>query len=391
MAADGAFLRRPLVVSIVGTRPEAIKMVPVVHSLAGRPSLAQQLILTGQHAKLEAGFCLAPDRIRSLDLNLREQTAGEISETLRDALVRELRLRRPDLVLVQGDTSSALAGALAARECGIPVGHVEAGLRSGDLQQPWPEEGNRIRIDRLAALLFAPTPLAAHHLAEEGVAGAVHVTGNTGIDALLDAQARCPPARRRSGRKLILATCHRRENWGELASIAAALKRLVAALSVDVLFLLHSNPALRSTCRKLLAGEPRIRLVPAVEHQEMVLLMDRSWLILTDSGGLQEEGPALGKPVLVLRETTERTEALDTDNIELVGTDPDRILASVSRLLEDRDRYRRMSRPSFPFGDGKAAPRIAHLVERFLLAPSAATVAPMLTFVEGLDQKRGLS
>jgi UDP-N-acetylglucosamine 2-epimerase (non-hydrolysing) len=369
---------RPLVVSIAGTRPEAIKMAPVVRALAERPALDQALVLTGQHKDLAALFDLPAEAVHELDLNLAEQTAGEICEAIRDALGLHLARLRPDLVLVQGDTSSALAGALAARDCGIPIGHVEAGLRSGDLLQPWPEEGHRIRIDAISDLLFAPSDAAACNLAAEPKAsGAVHVTGNSGIDALFHARALCPVAAPPGDRKTILVTCHRRENQGaQLRKVAAALKRLVRELPVQVVFPLHTNPHLRRSVRQLLGRQPDVALIEPVDHPEMVCLMDRAWLILTDSGGLQEEGPALGKPVLVLRDRTERGEALETENLELVGTDPERIFSAVSRLLEDGDRYARMSRPSFPFGRGGAAASIAALVEAFLL-PERAELPPL--------------
>lgn len=280
-------------------------------------------------------------------------------------------------MLVQGDTTSALAGALAARDCGVPVGHVEAGLRSGDIQQLWPEEGNRIRIDALADLLFAPSETAALNLsAEPRVTGRVHITGNSGIDALLHARLSCQ-TRPASDRKMVLVTCHRRENQGrELARVAAALQRLVRELPLEIVFPLHPNPHLRRTVKHLLAGEPHIALIDPVGHSEMVCLIDRCWLILTDSGGLQEEGPALGKPVLVLRNTTERTEEIASANVELVGTDPGHIFAAVSALLEDEERYGSMSEPHFPFGDGHASPRIAAIIEDFLLSQPKA-LAPM--------------
>jgi len=285
---------------------------------------------------------------------------------LRDALALVLTRLRPRLVLVQGDTGSALAGALAARDCGIPVGHVEAGLRSGDLQQPWPEEGNRIRIDRLAALLFAPTELNAANLRREQLAGEIHVTGNSGIDALLDA---APPIRAPSaGVKTLLVTCHRRENWPALGSVAAALRRIAAELPLEILFLLHSNPALAGAARRLLGGVPSVRLREPVEHREMITLLSGAWAVLTDSGGLQEEAPALGRPLLVLRDVTERPEALACESIELVGTDPDAILTAVRKLHESPELYAHMAQPRFPFGDGRAAPRIASIVAGYLTA-----------------------
>jgi UDP-N-acetylglucosamine 2-epimerase (non-hydrolysing) len=360
--------RRPLVVSVVGTRPEAIKMAPVVRALAERPALRQEVILTGQHSGLEDHFDLPAHAVTSLGINLREQTAGEIREAIHLALLRRFIARRPSLVLVQGDTSSAVGGALAAADCGVPIGHVEAGLRSGDLQQPWPEEENRILIDELSHLLFAPTEAAALNLAAEPeLKGEVFVTGNSGVDALFHARLSCPAAPAPSQRKTILVTCHRRENQGaKLRGIARALERLALELPVEIVFVLHSNPHLSRTVERLLGGTPNITLAPPVEHREMVCLMERSWLILTDSGGIQEEGPALGRPVLVLRERTERGEALATENVELVGTDGNRIFAAVSRLLANPAAYARMTRPSFPFGDGKAAPRIAAIVETYL-------------------------
>lgn len=353
-------------VSIVGTRPEAIKMAPVIRALGAFSELRQEIILTGQHRAVEGALGEPHPPLRELDLDLRELTAGEICETLHHAISLALLRLRPDLVLVQGDTSSAVAGALAASDCGIALAHVEAGLRSGDLQQPWPEEGNRIRIDRLARLLFAPTADAAARLDRERVMGAVHVTGNTGIDALLEARPMPGAAPLAEQRRTVLVTCHRRENWSAVPNVAAALKRLVREMPLRVEFILHTNPGLRRTMTRLLEGEPHIALLEPIDHPAMVLRMDRSWLILTDSGGVQEEGPALGKPVLVLRDVTERQEAMATENIELVGTDPERIVAAVRQLFDDTDRYRRMSRPSFPFGDGHAGPRIAAAVGDFL-------------------------
>jgi UDP-N-acetylglucosamine 2-epimerase len=364
---------RPLILSIVGTRPEAIKMAPVIRALSERPTLRQELILTGQHKQIDEHFSLPRRSIHKLDINLKEQTAGEIQEALHEAIFRRIRRRRPDLLLVQGDTTSALAGALAARDCAVPVGHVEAGLRSGDIQQPWPEEGNRIRIDALADLLFAPSETAAQNLSvEPRVTGRVHVTGNSGIDALFHARLSCPIPRG-GERKMILVTCHRRENQGpELARIAAGLKRLVRERPVEIVFPLHTNPHLRRAVKRLLGSEPHIALIDPVGHREMVSLIDRCWLVLTDSGGLQEEGPALGKPVLVLRNTTERQEGVASANVELVGTDPDRIFAAVSTLLDDQERYGSMSEPNFPFGDGHAAPRIVDIIEDFLLSQPVA-------------------
>lgn len=356
------------IVSIVGTRPEAIKMAPVVRALAERPSIDQRILLTGQHAGLAGAFDALPaSAIDRLDLDLREHSAAELRDTLRDAIGARLASDRPDLVIVQGDTGSALAGALAARDYGVPLAHVEAGLRSFDPTQPWPEEENRIAIDALADLLFAPTEAAAANLAAEpAVTGAVHVTGNSGIDALFHARAAAaPPSPPASARRTILVTCHRRENQGApLVRICGALKRLVAAFPVQIVFPLHPNRHIRAAVERELSGVPNIDLIPPIGHSEMVRRILGCWLILTDSGGLQEEGPALGRPVLVMRDLTERVEA--PANVELVGTRQVGIVAAVNRLLMNDVHYARMAQPALPFGDGQAAPRIAELVEGWL-------------------------
>ncbi|HEY0627465.1 MAG TPA: UDP-N-acetylglucosamine 2-epimerase (non-hydrolyzing) [Allosphingosinicella sp.] len=350
------------ILSIVGTRPEAIKMRPVLRALAGVPVLDQQVLLTGQHEGLGASF----ERYSRIELrlDLSEQSAGELRETIQDAIGDHLRRDLPDLVLVQGDTTSALAGALAAQDCRVPVAHVEAGLRSHK-REPWPEEDNRVAIDAIADLLFAPTEAAAANLAlEKAVRGDIHITGNSGIDALLHSMGSPAPSAK-ADRRRILVTSHRRENKGQqLEAICAALKRLVRELPVEVLFLLHSNPQRRAAIEAKLAGVEHIQLSGPVDHTEMIDLMLGSWLLLTDSGGLQEDGPALGIPVLVMRDVTERVEA--PGNIELVGTDPDAIFGTVNRLLLSDTCYARMAQPAMPFGDGLAAPRIAAILVDWL-------------------------
>jgi UDP-N-acetylglucosamine 2-epimerase (non-hydrolysing) len=255
------------------------------------------------------------------------------------------------------------------RDHHIPLGHVEAGLRSFDVQQPWPEEDHRILIDELADLLFAPTESSARNLAAEpAVRGTVLVTGNTGIDALLETRRGLPSvALSPTPRRTVLLTCHRRENRGAvLAGIAQACRRMVRSLPVKIVVPLHPNRHVRAAVEALLGNAPHVRLVEPATYPEMVALMDRAWLIITDSGGIQEEAPALGKPVLVLRNVTERQEALSADSAELVGTDPARLFAAVARLVTDEARYRRMATPRFPFGDGRAAVRIADAIEQFL-------------------------
>lgn len=371
MTRESGATDRPLVTLIVGTRPEAIKMLPVARALAARDVVRLRIVLTGQHSDLADTFEGMPTH--DLALEMREQTAGEICERVHHALCQEFIFHRPSLALVQGDTSSALGGALAANEQAIPLGHVEAGLRSFDLDEPWPEERNRVLIDRLSDLLFAPTETSAANLRAEDLGGTIHVTGNTGIDALFQARAKVRNGFDTTEPNAILVTCHRRENGGErLDHIAAALRRLPAELPVRILLPLHTNRHRSRRIKGLLGDTPGITLLPPQGHAAMVGLIDRCWLILTDSGGLQEEGPALGKPVLVMRETTERVES--PENIMLVGTDPDRIVDAVESLLNDRPLYARMAVPTLAYGDGKAAERIAEIVER-LGAPQLSRTA----------------
>ncbi len=375
MAAERRPGRLPKVVSIVGTRPEAIKLKPVIRALRDHGGAEQRVILTGQHRRQAASFDFLPrGAVLELAINPAEQSAGELCDAIHERLCRLLHRDEVDLVLVQGDTSSAYAGALAARDRGIAVGHVEAGLRSFDLGQPWPEEGYRIAIDRLSDLLFAPTEAAVDNLEREsGVQGTIHLTGNSGIDALFEALGTAAPAASAEGeRKRILLTCHRRENRGEpVRRIAEACRRLVRELPVEIVLPLHSSPVVRRPLQRLLGREPHIHLVEPLGHRDMVALMASSWLILTDSGGIQEEAPALGRPVLVLRDVTERPEALLTANADLVGSDPERIFRAVSRFLEDPAHYARMARPSLPFGDGRASARIVEAIQAFLARPAA--------------------
>lgn len=345
---------------VVGTRPEAIKMAPVAHALAARPSLAPRILLTGQHGGLDGFGGLAAETLR---FDPRDRSPARLREALHRGLARRFAAAPPDLVLVHGDTSSALAGAMAARAHNVPLGHVEAGLRSFDLRQPWPEEGNRMAIDALADLLFAPTEGAAANLAADWrVKGRVLVTGNTGIDALFAALAEAPPPP--ADPPLLLVTCHRKENQGApTARICAAVKHLVRTLPVEAALPLHPNRHVRAEVERLLGGEPGVTLLEPLAYPGMIRLLARSWAILSDSGGLQEEGPALGKPVLVLRDTTERPEAIACGSAMLVGTEEERIVAAVNDLFNDAELYARMSRPAFPFGDGRAAARIAAAVE----------------------------
>jgi UDP-N-acetylglucosamine 2-epimerase (non-hydrolysing) len=370
---------RPRILSVVGTRPEAIKMAPLAKALQARGGFDHRLVLTGQHGGLAGHFDGSQAGLRSLDFDPRSRSPRSLRKGLQALLCGDFRRERIDLVLVQGDTTSAVAAACAARECGLALGHVEAGLRSFDLRQPHPEEGHRIVIDRLADLLFAPTERAAENLRGDArAAGRIWVTGNTGIDALLHIRAlfaRDRPCE--SGRRTILVTCHRRENRGErVAARCVALKRLVAELPVRIVLPLHPNPRMRRALEDRLAAHALIELAEPFGYEEMVRRMAGSWLILSDSGGLQEEAPALGRPLFVLREVTERPEALATGNIELVGTDPDRIVGAVAGLLADSGKYDRMSRPAFPFGDGRASERIVAAIEDWLENGGSAPLTP---------------
>ncbi len=351
-------MRRLRLLSVIGTRPEAIKLAPLAIAAAADPRVTHRLAATGQHDTIFdqalADFGLAADQ----HLAATSATVAEI----RAAAVCLIEHERPDLVLVQGDTNSALAAALAATDAGVALGHVEAGLRSHDPTQPWPEEENRIAIDACATLLFAPTAVAAANLAAEpAVTGHVHVTGNTGIDALFAIRARAEggAAADTDPCRLIFVTCHRRENIGEgVAGICRALRRLAERGDVRIVLPVHPNPAVAGPIRAALSATPAIALVDALAYPATIALAERAHLILSDSGGLQEEAPALGRPLLVLRDVTERPEGVASGNLRLVGTDPDRIVAEASRLLDDPVHHARMSRPALPFGDGRASRRI---------------------------------
>jgi UDP-N-acetylglucosamine 2-epimerase (non-hydrolysing) len=358
---------------VFGTRPEAIKLAPVIQELRRRPGIRVRTCVTAQHRQLLDQvlpvFGLRPDF--DLDIMTRGQTLTQITSRTLDRLTPVLHRTRPQLLFVQGDTTTALAAALAACYHRIPVAHVEAGLRTYDPNQPYPEELNRRLISPLAVYNFAPTPAAAANLRSERIAAqSVFVTGNTVIDALRDVAARLPVTGAASagsdpGSRLILVTAHRRENFGPpLRGICQALLRLVHDFpDVRVTYPVHPNPNVRRTTFRLLQGRPRITLCPPLDYLPFIQLLRQSFLVLSDSGGIQEEAPALAKPVLVLRDTTERPEAVRAGTARLVGTDPERIFAEASRLLRSPAAYLRMARARNPFGDGRAAVRIADFLE----------------------------
>lgn len=353
---------------VFGTRPEAVKMAPVVARLRASQQLAPVVVVTGQHREMLdqvlALFAITPDV--DLDIMQPEQSLFDITTRALAGLDPVLAAWRPAMVLVQGDASSTLLGALAAFYHRVPVGHVEAGLRTQDKYRPFPEEMNRRMTSALADLHFAPTAQARSHLLAEGVAPQrVYVTGNTVIDALMDVQRRAdvqpppglPPL---DGRRLLLVTTHRRENWGEpLREIYLALLDLLARFpDVVVVFSVHPNPAVRRIAQEVLGGHPRAHLIEPPAYGPFVRLMAQAYLILTDSGGVQEEAPALGVPVLVLREVTERPEGVAAGTAELVGTSRARIADRAGRLLADAAARAVMAQARNPYGDGRAAARI---------------------------------
>ncbi len=338
-----------------------------------RPSL----ILTGQHPDLDpAEFDLGIYPATRLFCPGSEDPHRHVKMVT--AAIRKRLRPRPDLLVVQGDTSSALGGALAGFTEAVPVAHVEAGLRSHDATMPWPEEEYRTAIDAHADLLFAPTPLAAANLHREGVNGAVFVTGNTGIDAMLKTAAGLPPPTLRDrGMPRLLVTCHRRENWGRgLSSVAAALRRLAAEGTARIEVLLHPNPHVSDRIKQLLEGRSGITLLPPCSQRMLIEKMRECDLMLSDSGGVQEEAPALGLPLLILREKTERPEALWSGNMRLVGTGTRQILDVVRSLLRDPVALAGMADPCLPYGDGRAGDRIAALIEQWLVGRATADLPP---------------
>jgi len=370
----GGDARGPLrVLAIFGTRPEAIKMAPVVRALQARPDkFAVRTCATAQHREMLdqvlALFDLAPD----IDLDLMQpgQTLSGLAARVLTHLDPVLVAERPDWILVQGDTTTVMMAALAAQHRQIRVGHVEAGLRTRDRRNPFPEEMNRVVADHVSDLCFAPTEMARDNLLAEGIpASTIRVTGNTVIDALLQVAGRdwqpdpdSSLARLPADREWLLVTAHRRENFGEpLQGICQALRTLADQRgdSVHVIYPVHRNPQVWGPVHEALGDHPGITLLPPVDYREMVYLMKRCRLILTDSGGLQEEAPSLHKPVLVLRETTERPEALAAGATRLAGTDPRRIVREAHRLLDDPEAYAAMASAGNPYGDGHAAERIA--------------------------------
>jgi UDP-N-acetylglucosamine 2-epimerase (non-hydrolysing) len=381
---------------IFGTRPEAIKLSPLILRLrgAGLPCGADlppagafhvRVCVTAQHRGmldqvLEA-FAIQPDF--DLDVMQPGQTLVQSTARIIGALEPVFAAVKPDLAIVQGDTTTTFCGALAAFYSGVPVAHVEAGLRTGDLRQPFPEELNRVLTSRLATLHFAATQRAADNLASEGITRNVWVTGNTGIDAVLQVRDRLeaapqsssvdpkmaglrPASYHRPGTRMILVTAHRRESFGEgFERICRALAAIADRPGVHIVYPLHPNPNVQEPVNRYLRSHPNITLLEPLDYVGFVDAMRCAYIILTDSGGIQEEGPSLGKPILVLREKTERPEAVEAGTAKLVGSDPARILAETTLLLDDPEEYQRRSRIHNPYGDGHASERIEAALREF--------------------------
>jgi UDP-N-acetylglucosamine 2-epimerase (non-hydrolysing) len=383
-ANTGTDTARPSILLVFGTRPEAIKMAPVALELQAHTNeLQTHLCATAQHRDMLdqalAVFGLKPD----LDLNLMQARQSLTSLTARavTALDKAMTLVQPNLVIVQGDTTSAMVAALVAYYHRVPVAHLEAGLRTGDLYQPFPEEANRRLISTLATLHFAPTPSAGRRLKREGISGRqIFITGNTVIDALLrirrelrDEGGHAPACERR----LVLLTMHRRESFGRpLEDICRAMLALLERNpNVDIVFPVHASPFVRQPVEHLLGNHPRIALHEPLNYRAFVQLLDACDLVLTDSGGVQEEAPALGKPVLVLRNKTERREAIKAGTAQLVGTNPRRVLQATETLLRDHVAYQAMAQARNPYGDGWSAQRVVAAL-RFYFGLSTERPAP---------------
>ena len=362
------------ILSVFGTRPEAIKMAPIIRRLAATPGITSLVCVTAQHRQMLDQvlrlFSITPDR--DLDVMRDGQGLTWITTSVVERMADIYADLQPDRVLVQGDTTTTFAASLAGFYAKVPVGHVEAGLRTGNIHSPWPEEMNRRLTTHIADLHFPPTEQSRQNLLREGIdPSRIVVTGNTVIDALLDALAildaeptwaadirrmlpRFDPAKR-----IILVTGHRRENFdGGLERVARGLLRLAMRGDVEIVYPVHLNPNVRRVAEAMLNSHDSIHLIPPLDYLPFVYLMRQSDLIITDSGGVQEEAPSLGKPVLVTRDTTERPEAVEAGTVELVGTDTDLLVTRASRLLDDRAAYERMSFAHNPYGDGKAAARI---------------------------------
>ncbi|OFL66854.1 UDP-N-acetyl glucosamine 2-epimerase [Facklamia sp. HMSC062C11] len=359
---------------VFGTRPEAIKMCPLVNELKSREEFETLVCVTGQHREMLDQVLEVFNVIPDYDLSImkNKQTLFDVTTNILNRIKNVLDEAKPDIVLVHGDTSTTFVTSLACYYSQIPVGHVEAGLRTNDIYSPFPEEFNRQAVSIISSLNFAPTEQARKNLLHEGKdASKIFVTGNTVIDALRTTVRNTyshPDLEWVGNDKMILLTAHRRENLGEpMAHMFRAIRRVVDEhTNVKVIYPIHMNPNVRNVADKYLSGSDRIRIIEPLEVLDFHNFMAASYIILTDSGGIQEEAPSLGKPVLVMRNTTERPEGIEAGTLKLVGTDEEVIYKSFKALLEDQSEYERMSHANNPYGDGKACQRIADIIERML-------------------------
>lgn len=366
---------------VFGTRPEAIKLAPVILEMKKYPEIETKVCVTAQHREMLDQvldlFGIRPDM--DLDLMRPDQTLGEVTSNVVQKMEKILSEERPDIVLIQGDTTTVMATALAAFYNRIRIGHVEAGLRSGDIYSPYPEEMNRRVVSMVTSLHFAPTMRAVENLRREGISeNSIFLTGNTVIDALIAISSMPEPEEVRKilslagcedgfcSKRLILVTAHRRENFGErLENICRAIRRIVERnKDVVVVYPVHLNPNVQRPVKAILDGIERIILTNPVTYDILVHLMKRAYLVMTDSGGIQEEAPSLGKPVLVMREETERPEGIEAGTARLVGTQEDKIVEEAERLLNDREEYESMAKAINPYGDGHSAERIVDILRR---------------------------
>lgn len=367
------------ILTVFGTRPEAIKMAPVIHALQKLENTDSRVCVSAQHREMLDQVLDLFSIKTDYDLNImrQRQDLTDITSQILLGIRPILKDFKPDFLLVHGDTTTTFAAALAAYYEKITVGHIEAGLRTGDIYSPWPEEMNRSLVGRIAQIHFAPTQIALENLLHEGIpSGRIHITGNTVIDALFDAIQKLKSNTKlnmkmheqfsyiNNGQKLITVTGHRRENFGHgFEKICHALRELARRSDVQIVFPVHLNPLVQEPVKRILGNHANIHLIEPLEYLSFVYLMNRSHLIITDSGGVQEEAPSLGKPVLVTRNTTERPEALAAGTVKLVGADMNKIISESLLLLEDESAYDLMAKATNPYGDGNAANRIARILD----------------------------
>lgn len=369
------------VLCIFGTRPEAIKMAPVIQALQSSAHLVCKICVTAQHREMLDQVMNLFNLNADYDLDLMQpgQSLTDLTTRVLSGLHNVLESCKPDLVLVHGDTTTTLAAGIAAFYQHISVGHVEAGLRTGNIYSPWPEELNRSVVSLFANLHFSPTKLTAENLIREGRnPDSIFVTGNTVLDALLDVSARIEQDAGLKknlsnqfsyidpSKKLVLITGHRRENFGDgFIQICLSIKELADRSDIQIIYPVHLNPNVQKPVKQLLCDVNNVYLIEPQDYLPFVYLIKRAYFILTDSGGIQEEAPTLGKPVLVMRDTTERPEAIEAGTARLVGTDKQKIVKEANRLLDDERAYKAMARANNPYGDGTAGKKIAHIIEQY--------------------------